>query len=173
MVRPILAIDPGASGGIAYLHSPLADAQAACMPRERAGIVSMFTHFATVKPVVVMELVGGYVPRFGGEDSDGEEVKRGGQPGSHMFKFGRGFGFLEGLIAAYEITPKLYTPQTWQRGLGLEKRNGRSDSAWKGYLADVAREKFPHVKVTLKTADALLILDYAVRMSNVDPGFYR
>jgi hypothetical protein len=53
-------------------------------------------------------------------------------------------------------------PQTWQKNLGIgTSRTCASKTEWKNKLKALAQRKFPDAKVTLATADALLILDYA------------
>jgi hypothetical protein len=55
------------------------------------------------------------------------------------------------------------TPQTWQAGLGIPKGD-KSQSQWKTALKAEASRRFPSVDgLTLKTADALLILEWYCR----------
>jgi hypothetical protein len=85
-----------------------------------------------------------------------------GQPGSAMFKFGKGCGVIEGALMALGFRIELVKPQKWQKhfGLGTTKQaGGKAD--WKRKLKAEAQRRFPTCDVTLKTADALLILDYA------------
>lgn len=86
------------------------------------------------------------------------------QPGSAMFKFGRNFGFLLGALQALRVRVELIRPQRWQKGLALGTASAcRSPTVWKNKLKAHAQRLYPHLKVTLKTADALLLLDYALR----------
>ena len=56
------------------------------------------------------------------------------------------------------------TPVVWQRGLGIPvRKKDESRSQFKGRLKAKAQQLFPQVKVTLKTADALLISEYCRR----------
>jgi hypothetical protein len=54
----------------------------------------------------------------------------------------------------------LVTPQEWQRNMGLKAGDyaGR-----KRELKTIARDRYPDGRVTLATADALLIADYAAK----------
>lgn len=114
-----------------------------------------------------IELVGGYI---GGDHSgeDGKEHKHGGQPGSAMFKFGMSYGGLRmALYAAGIVDFEAVAPRTWQKALGIASlpRKGYATAsahrtAWKNQLKQKAQELFPHLEVTLKTADALLIAAY-------------
>ena len=100
--------------------------------------------------VCVLEKVGGYAGK--------------GQPGSAMFVFGENFGFWKGVIQALEIRLELVRPQVWQKGLGLGTASAcGSKPEWKNKLKAEAQRRFPHLTVTGRTADALLLLDYAMR----------
>lgn len=86
------------------------------------------------------------------------------QPGSAMFRFGEHFGFIKGVVQALGIRLVLVRPQVWQKGFGLGTASAcGSKSEWKNKLKGEAQRRFPHLKVTLKTADALLMLDHALR----------
>jgi hypothetical protein len=153
-----IAIDPGASGGFAIQYPdgkidleamPDTDAERLTMiltAKDRAGIEGV--------PIsAVMEQVGGYIrPR--GKDG-------GAQPGSAMFNFGEGFGFLRGALLALGIPLRMVRPQQWQKGLCLGAPCNKP--ARKRALKAKAQEMFPALKPTLKTCDALLILDWANR----------
>jgi hypothetical protein len=86
-----------------------------------------------------------------------------GQPGSRMFNFGRGFGFILGALQMAGWSVELVRPQKWQKALGLGTRGESSKKDWKNKLKAVAQRQFPGVEVTLSTADALLIMQYAVQ----------
>ncbi len=86
-------------------------------------------------------------------------------PGSTMFNFGRGVGVIMGAAMALGFRVETVTPQKWQKHfqLGLA-RDCASKSEWKNKLKAKAQQLFPHVEVTLKTADALLLWEYGQRM---------
>ena len=80
------------------------------------------------------------------------------QPGGAMFKFGRSFGFILGVLAALEAEVHLVRPQAWQKGLpGVAAVKG---PAKKRAIKDEAARRYPKVKTTLQTADALMIADW-------------
>jgi hypothetical protein len=108
--------------------------------------------------VACVEQVGGYTGQA--------------QPGSAMFTFGRGYGFLLGVLACLGIRNELVTPQRWQKPLGIGTSTGLSRPEWKRKLKVKAEQLFPSQAVTLKTCDALLILDYAMRQLVVNPSFH-
>jgi hypothetical protein len=152
-MKTILAIDPGLSGGLAV--SWFGKTECWRMPKtegDRVALVREIRDAAAMEGcglVCVLEEVGGYVGKR--------------QPGSAMFRFGENFGFIQGVIQTLGIRLVLVRPHVWQRGFGLGTASAcRTRSEWKNKLKAEAQRRFPHLKVTLKTADALLILDYAM-----------
>lgn len=146
-MKKLLAIDPGASGGIASTY----DDHATCwpMPKTDGDIHSLLSDiFSTGVSEAIVEEVGGYC---GGA----------GAPGSAMFNFGRGYGFILGVLAARGVRIVLVKPQKWQKhfSLGTVKSAG-GKTAWKNKLKQRAQQLFPNADVTLKTADALLLFEY-------------
>lgn len=146
-MKRILAIDPGASGGIAWV---MADGNLTCapMPKTEGDTVDLLNAaIAQGCNVAYVEEVGGYCGAA--------------MPGSAMFNFGRNFGFILGVLAARGIRVELVKPQKWQKhfGLGTVKESG-GKTLWKNKLKAKSQQLFPHLDITLKTADALLILEY-------------
>jgi hypothetical protein len=79
-----------------------------------------------------------------------------------MFRFGENFGFIKGAVQALGIRLVVVRPQVWQKGFGLGKASAcASKSEWKNKLKAEAQRRFPQLNVTLKTADALLLLEWA------------
>ncbi len=154
MTTRILAIDPGASGGLAELYPDGSAAAHAMMDdhdlRDHIAVHAENCKIEGIRLVAFMELVGGYIA--------GNAV-----PGSAMFNFGNGYGYLRGLMAAHRIELHLIRPQTWQAGIpGV--RGEKDKGTRKRALKEHAARLFPTLKVTLKTADALCIGDYGRRM---------
>ena len=155
IIMAIIAIDPGASGGFAIRHGNGA-VTAHSMPDTEADVVELITStkkacdIEGVKLRAAVEKVGG----FAGE----------GRPGSRMFKFGFGAGVIEGALRASGIRTIYTRPQEWQKFFSLgTSKSCASKTKWKNKLKAEAQRRFPNIKVTLSTADALLILDYAIR----------
>lgn len=144
----IIAIDPGNSGGIAWIND---NTEGCCnMPETEGDIVAKINELVAMGcTTCYMEEVGGYTGGMGA-------------PGSAMFNFGRNFGFLLGVLAARGVRLELVRPQKWQKefSLGTVKSSG-GKGPWKRKLKEKAQQLYPHLTVTLKTADALLILKYA------------
>jgi hypothetical protein len=119
------------------------------MPDTEGDVVELLRELrASGIEVAVIEEVGG----FAGKN----------QPGSAMFKFGRGFGFLLGCCMTFGFRVELVRPQKWQAIFSLgTARQCASKTEWKNKLKARAQQLFPNCSVTLKTADALLLLEYA------------
>jgi hypothetical protein len=89
-----------------------------------------------------------------------------GLPGCQgQFPFGDHFGFLKGVLTAWDADYILAAPQTWMRGVKMAGLQ-REKSERKGDLKTEAKLLFPDVKVTLAESDALLIAEYAWRLKN-------
>ena len=151
----ILAIDPGASGGLAYgkyenpcfVNMPAALDTAEGLIELLDLLVDVKTSFPDVR--AVLELVGGYV---------GEA-----QPASSAFKFGASYASAKAMLIAARIPYVLVAPSSWQRHLCLPKR-GRTSAGktrHKKDLQEAAQALFPGRKITLKTADAALMFHLA------------
>jgi len=141
------AIDPGKNGGIAVRY-PGDKVQAFRMPATEGDLRDLFVRlYNPDNPTVAhVEKVGGYI---GGP----------GAPGSAMFNFGRNHGFTLGVLSALYIRTELITPQQWQKRLALGTSKGMNPTEWKNKLKAEAQRRFPDMRVTLYTADALLILE--------------
>jgi hypothetical protein len=134
------------SGGLAYLGASGIILNS--MPETDQDISVLVSDRLAISDVVYIEKVGGYV---GGK----------GAPGSSMFNFGYNVGFLHGLITASKTRCIEVPPQRWQKtiGAGTSKTHGKG---WKGHLKGLAQQRQPRQVITLKTADAVLILEHAM-----------
>jgi hypothetical protein len=142
-----LGIDPGKSGGIVLLGND--SVMAVKMPPTMADVGDLLK-WLPASTVCVLEKVWGHTGTN--------------QPGSRMFNFGQGFGQLEAFLYAYEIPTEEVAPRTWQKALKISpKTKTESDTQWKNRLKAKAQQLFPSEKVTLATADALLIATYCKR----------
>jgi len=152
-MKTIIAIDPGKNGGIVWqqlgsvMAYPMPDTDGDILELIETAIVAAHTEGNEV--ICYLEHVGGYA---GGA----------GAPGSAMFNFGMGFGFIKGAIMSHRVRLELVKPQIWQKYFHLGTASScASKTEWKNKLKAEAQRRFPECKVTLKTADALLILDWA------------
>lgn len=157
-MKAIVAIDPGLSGGIAVRWFGKTDCWP--MPETQGDLLERLREIKSVaglegdELVCVLEEVSGFAGKA--------------QPGSAMFRFGEHFGFIKGVVQALGIRLVLVRPQVWQKGFGLGTASGcASKSEWKNKLKAEAQRRFPHLNVTLKTADALLILEHSISAAGV------
>ena len=78
-----------------------------------------------------------------------------------VFKFGSGYGHLEGILDALLIRYEHVTPQKWQKELGCLSGGDKNVTKTK------AQQLFPLIdKITHQTADALLIAKYGFDKEN-------
>lgn len=145
-----VAIDPGASGGFALNNACIS---CFAMPKSRTDIVELFCDLAEEHGrdvLVVME----DPPKF---------VAGMATSASAMATLHSNVGYIQGVVDTLGFQLRLVKPQTWQKAIGAgEKKTYGKD--WKAHLKDMAFRRFPFLgkAVTLKTADALLILAYAI-----------
>lgn len=141
-MKDFIAIDPGVSGGIAYTDGN--SVQSLPMPatvHDLRQTLAILCQGGT--PTVFLE----ELPKFAGRMS-----------GSSIATMFRNFGRIEGILAAYNARIEYLRPQVWQKALGLGDKKTHGDR-WKAHLKGRAQALFPNLDVTLKTADALLILE--------------
>ena len=163
-----LAIDPGASGGMAYYHPGLEVEQAIPMPEGMTAQFDALRHLQDrLGPfTAVIEKVGTY---------------RKGNSGPAAATFASHVGGLHAACYALGIAelPNQPTPQKWMKagGFGVSRYLPEDYKALQGKAKDraraaaVSRNKHDiqehmqrahlHLRVTLKTADALAILAWA------------
>lgn len=140
----LLAIDPGASGGLAW--GKFGYTQACAMPGTVGDLVNVLrTLHVEGYQTAVVEKVCGFIPKAA--------------PGA-MFSFGQNFGQIEGVLQALGFRVIEIRPAQWQKALGLGSKGQLSTGDWKNKLKAEAQRRFPASNVTLKTADALLLLEY-------------
>ena len=143
MTRPIIAIDPGASGGIAWIDQD-GQINAAAMPE---GMSAQIDFIRSIKcgptTTAVIERVGTYMP---------------GNSATAAVKFARHCGHIEAACYACGISATMVAPQTWMKALGALPSDKKERKA---AIKEAMARRFPHLSVTLKTADALGILVWA------------
>lgn len=152
MRRTIIAIDPGASGGVAVQVEDAFLETAYGMWETEGDIAEglrMLKAGSHNQPVAFIEENTGFC---------GVRI-----PSHTMFKLGRNTGFLHGCLHTLGFRIEAVRPQEWQKELGLGTSKGLSKVEWKNKLKARAQQLYPHLKVTLQTSDALLILEYGKR----------
>ena len=156
-----IGIDPGASGGIAWLFDDPAEARAEKMPatpRDMQTLLGIIREQSETSPRAALEKLG-QMPR--GKDGKAK------QSGTTMFKMGRNFGHLEASLAAEAISFEKVLAATWQMEFGLKKK-WASQTVKKNAHKAVAQQLFPALKITHATADALLIAEWLRRRELTD-----
>lgn len=153
--KTVLAVDPGATGGIACWRDdePI---QAFAMPETEGDQIELIRKLvAEGEAIAFVEKVGGFIGK--------------GQPGSAMFKFGRNYGFILGVLQTLGVRVELVRPHAWQKPLGLGTASGcGTRSEWKNKLKACAQRLYPKLRPTLLTSDAILILDHALKFLNLE-----
>lgn len=162
----ILAIDPGQKGGLAWLDvfdRPCCKG----MPDTHGDLLALLRRIREVVDTCYIEHVVGFIP--------------GGGAGA-MFSFGVNFGYLQGCLDSLSFRVIRVRPQAWQKALQLGGKVGKvkadadaskdskkavgqinraANKDWKNKLKADAQRRFPGMHITLETADACLLLDYA------------
>ena len=146
MKTPLLAIDPGASGGLAWTDAA-GVTHAEAMPDGMTAIVDRLRALAAELPglAAVVEKAGWWMP--------------GDHPNSAA-KFARHCGQIEAALYALGIPFHDVAPAVWMKTLGtLPKDKPERKRAIREQMA----RRHPHLQVTLATADALGILTWRLR----------
>jgi len=148
--RIYVGIDPGASGGIAaIIHDKkdkvyLKGIWAWKDPDTASEIMHSFNtqDYGDVWVQALIENVHAF-------PSDGR---------SSAFKFGMNLGMWKGLLAAYKISYTSMIPQQWMKQYGqVYKEKKERKNQLKEWAYIIAKKLDYDGKITLKTADALLI----------------
>ena len=145
-----IAIDPGVGGGIAFIDTD-GSAQAFPMPTTLHDI-SKELHLLSRSSFGPVTVFLEELPKLAGKMS-----------GSSIGVMFRNYGRIEGLLAAFEARIEYIPPKKWQTALGLGDKKTHGPR-WKAHLKGRAQALYPNLSVTLKTADALLILEAGLKM---------
>lgn len=152
----LIAIDPGAKGGVAWCHRPHLGIHAVKMPGTEKDTVEIFTGILADRKLLT-------VP---GDEDPGvrcviEHVHAMPKQGvTSMFNFGKGYGFLRGTLVALGIPFEEVKPAQWQRPYGLLKRKDETNIQKKNRHKQKAQNLYPSLKLTHMTADAVMILHW-------------
>ena len=133
-----LGIDPGISGGIAFVPEA-GTPWAHKMPETDRDLIDLLSdnislHTATA----LLELVHSS-PQMGVKSA---------------FTFGEGYGRLQAILTALRVPYERIRPAAWQKAMGCLTRGDKNVSKRR------AQELFPTLKITHATADALLIAEH-------------
>ena len=149
----IVAIDPGVNGGLALLdRDGLVTVQK--MPGTDYEVVSFLVEVSNTAKEIDCYLEE--PPLFAGKNI----------PGSAIGKLMWNTGVLYGAAVACGWEVHRVRPAIWQKAHPVGTKGDLTTTAWKNKLKARAGELYgsvPGLKVTLANADALLILDAAMR----------
>lgn len=157
-----LGLDPGSSGGIAMIDDSGEATALSLVNKTEHDIAGFIETDPAAKYMAIIERVGA-TPQMGVVSA---------------FTFGQAYGFVRGLLAAYRIPFEEVHPQSWQKEVGawiappkkIKDMSPKEKSDWqrekKNHFKAVAQRLFPSLKVTLGTADALLLAEVCRRRAN-------
>lgn len=150
-----VAVDPGKSGGIAFIQGRMIQAWA--MPETERDVWDLFeTHIASDTPIQgVIEKVAA-MP---------------GQGITSMFTFGFGYGRVRMAMIGNKISFEEVRPQDWQRALGIPPRKKQeTKDQFKRRLRAFCQQLFPKLYIweetktfQLTVCDAILMAEYLRR----------
>lgn len=139
-----IGIDPGINGGIALINSNDTINVYPCPPTiSDMADVLLEVNFLDYKTRAVIEKVHSFP----------------GQGVASTFKFGMNYGQWLGILAALEIPYIQVTPHKWMKHYGSMPKEKKDR---KNHLKHLAQQRFPKEKITLKTADAILLAVYGM-----------
>ena len=138
-----IGIDPGQSGGIAFIDGSFASASK--MPESEKDTADMLEEFLAFEAPLVCFIENVHTMPKQGISSAG--------------KFMRHYGFLRGLLIGLKIPFEEITPQVWQKEMNCRTGGDKNVSKAK------AQQLWPNLKITHALADALLIAECARRRS--------
>ena len=145
-----IGIDPGKSGGLCVIEDEFVKA----FPCPES-IQDMALLFAMAISVNETKTTVAYIEKVWARPHDGR---------GSIWKFAQNYGTWLGIAGAYEIDLQTVSPQMWMKYFETPKLD---KPRRKRYLRDRARAMYPNLKkVTLKTADAILIATYAKETDN-------
>lgn len=146
-MKPLISIDPGASGGIAWIEN---DQIFCCkMPEgmtSQADFIKSITSAKGCKDMTaIIERVGTYMP---------------GNSGPAAVTFARHCGHLEAILYMCGISTEQVLPNKWMKSIMGEVPKDKKER--KNKIKELMARKYPHLKVTLSTSDALGILTWGL-----------
>lgn len=149
-MKPVLAIDPGLAGGLAW-QDRNGIVRAVKMPGGMTSQLDFLRERAAEYPglTAVLEKVGGY---------------RSHNSGPAACTFARHCGQLDSALYLLGIPTRTVAPQVWMRKIGVPVKLEKAER--KRWLKEFAARRYPHLEVTLATSDALALLAWAVESTN-------
>jgi len=147
-----IGIDPGKNGGYATINFADASTLVSARPMDEKSFVEDMRFFSDIFSTNEMRCC---LEKVGAMPGQGV---------TSMFSFGTGYGFIQGVLTAFEIPFQLVPPQTWKKAFSLNSDKQTSIEVCQRLFPDVSlfrtdRCKKPHDGM----AEALLMAEYARR----------
>lgn len=155
-INCVIGIDPGANGGLA-VYLPGQNARVAKMPKDIAELRDFFAYYAdNYKPIVFLEKLS---VRPDDVVVEGDRAAMGKL--YRIQKLMANFEHLKALIETAGIPYVMVHPLSWQTKLKLRVRGEQVEKAErKKRYQERAAYLYPEIKVTLWSADALLLMHF-------------
>ena len=141
--RVFIGIDPGISGGIAIIYND-AYSVTKC-PNTIQEMADVLITLKDQAPNLPMYCIIEKVHSMPGNS------------GRSMFTFGCNYGQWLGILATLRIPYVEVTPNKWVSFYGSRPKDKKDR---KNHLKHLAQQRYPDVKITLATSDAMLIAHY-------------
>ena len=147
-MKTLVAVDPGASGGLA-----IRDREGSIILQSMPDTLPALVGILMIYKAAGSELWIEEVPKFTGRNI----------PSSTTAVLFQSVGRVEGAAVALGYSLHRVPPKVWQEPLGLGGRKSvDTQAAWKRKLRGKAEELYPSLDITLATADAVLVLHYVL-----------
>ena len=144
--QTIIAVDPGVGGGFAVKTAD--EILLFPMPESLPDMAQLLSGFKLADSHLWIEKVPKFVSKL--------------TPAASVATLHENYGIIQGLAYAQGYALHRVEPKIWQDPLGLGGRKAcATGPEWKRKLKSKAQELYPHLDVSLKNCDALLILHYA------------
>jgi hypothetical protein len=144
--QTIVAVDPGVGGGFAVKTAD--EILLFPMPESLPDMAQLLIGFKLADSHLWIEKVPKFVSKL--------------TPAASVATLHENYGIIQGLAYSQGYALHRVEPKIWQEPLGLGGRKAcATGPEWKRKLRAKAQELYPHLDVSLKNCDALLILHYA------------
>lgn len=144
-----IGIDPGKKGAMAILHE---DGNSIIYPFSEEGYKEVLADYSTENFMCRARCCLEHVSAMPGNGS------------VSMFNFGENFGFIQGLLTAYEIPYELVRPQKWKKEFSITADKNQAIDVCKRLFPNAILKRTERCKVDDSNfAEALLMSEYCRR----------
>ena len=141
--RVFIGIDPGIKGGIGVIYNDTYHVKQC--PNTVSEMADELILLREMAPDIPMYAVLEAVHSFPGNSA------------RSMFTFGTNYGEWLGILSTLKIPYIQVTPYKWQQQYPKAPKNKKDR---KNFLKHLAQQRFPGIKITLATCDAILLANY-------------